>query len=177
VNLRYRHRLSAGCLASLLLSTNALANTYQLFLVRHAEKATTSPDPELSVCGQQQAQALATLLKDVQLPQLFHTPYQRTTKTAAALLQPGRAMQPYDPGKLAEFSKQLQQAEQSAVIVGHSNTTPELTALLSGKEITPMSEQQYGVIYQLTFQNHQLLSINKLQLPQPAICSQNEAKP
>jgi hypothetical protein len=33
------------------------------------------------------------------------------------------------------------------------------------------------VIYQLTFDNHHLLSMNKLQLPQPAICSQNEAKP
>jgi phosphohistidine phosphatase SixA len=177
VNLRYRQRLTAGCFASLLLSTSALANTYQLFLVRHAEKAATSPDPELSECGQQQAQALATLLKDVQLPQLFHTSYQRTTKTAAALLQPGRTMQSFEPGKLTEFSKQLQQAEQSAVIVGHSNTTPELAALLSGKDIAPMSEQEYGVIYQLTFHNNQLLSLNKLQLPQPAICSQHEAKP
>jgi phosphohistidine phosphatase SixA len=173
VNLRYRQLIMTCCFASLLLCTSAVANTYQLFLIRHAEKAETSPDPELSECGQQQAQALAILLKDIQLPKLFHTPYQRTTKTAVALLQPGRTMQLYEPGKLSEFSKLLLQAEQSAVIVGHSNTTPELAALLSGKDIVAMSEQQYGVIYQLTFHNHQLLSLNKLQLPQPAICQQN----
>jgi phosphohistidine phosphatase SixA len=165
--------IKVGSIAGLLCSTQALANHYQLFLVRHAEKAATSADPELSECGKLQAQALATLLKELPLPQIYHTPYQRTTMTAQALLQPGRALQSYDPAKLAEFSKQLQQQQQSAVVVGHSNTTPQLTSLLSGQDIKPMSEQQYGIIYQLIFNNNQLHSLNLLQLPQPAACISN----
>jgi len=163
-----------GCIAGLLFSVQALAGNYQLFLVRHAEKAAhPAADPQLSDCGKLQAKALATLLKDVQLPQIFHTPYQRTTMTATALLQPGRTLQPYDPAKLAEFSTQLKQQQQSAVVVGHSDTTPQLTALLSGQDIAPLSELQYGVIYQLTFNDNQLQSFNQLQLPQPDPCQKH----
>lgn len=166
--------VKAGCIAGLLFSVQAFAGNYQLFLVRHAEKAVaTSTDPELSECGKSQAKALATLLKSVQLTHIFHTPYQRTTMTATALLQQGRSLQPYDPAKLTEFSKQLQQQQQSAVVVGHSNTTPQLASLLTGQDIALMSEQQYGIIYQLTFGNNQLLSLNQLQLPQPAACNKN----
>lgn len=167
--------LKAACIAGLLLSSQVTANTYQLFLVRHAEKAVVdSADPALSECGQLQAKALATLFKAVPLPQLFHTPYQRTTMTATALLQQGRRLRSYDPAKLTELSQQLLQAQQSAVVVGHSNTTPQLAAMLSGQEIPAMSEQQYGVIYQLIFNKQQLIWMNQLQLPHPKDCTQHK---
>lgn len=159
------------CLVALCLSVQTQANPYQLFLVRHAEKAaSTATDPELSECGKQQAQALATLLGQLQIPKIFHTAYQRTTQTAQALLQPGRSLQTYDPASLDNLSKTLKQAQQSALIVGHSNTTPQLAALLSEQAVPPMSDQQYGLVYQLTFQHQQLVSMNLLQLPQPENC-------
>ena len=167
---KFKPLLKACCLTAFFLCCSAVADNYQLFLVRHAEKAATKPDPELSACGQQQAKALAILLKDVALPQLFHTPYQRTTMTAQALVQPDRKLQSYDPAKLAAFATQLQQNQQSAVVVGHSNTTPELAALLSGQQISPMAETEYGVIYQLIFADQQFLALNRLQLPPVAAC-------
>ena len=165
-----KNRLQVGCIATLLFCSSTIAAPYQLFLVRHAEKAATKPDPALSTCGQQQAKALATLLKDVPLPQLFHTPYQRTMMTAQALSQTDRKLQPYDPAKLAAFAAQLQQHQQSAVVVGHSNTTPELAALLSGQPVAPMAETEYGIIYQLVFADQQLVALNRLQLPPVAAC-------
>lgn len=165
--------LKTACMTILLFSLQVQADTYQLFLVRHAEKAqTTTADPELSACGKLQATALATLLQHLQLPQIFHTPYQRTKMTAAALLKQDRRLQPYDPAKLAGLSQQLLQAKQSAVVVGHSNTTPQLAALLSGLDIQPMSEQHYGVIYQLMFSGQGFVALNQLQLPQPESCQQ-----
>ena len=162
---------NAVCGIAMLVSTLSVANEYQVFLVRHAEKVmSSSSDPELSECGKRQAKALATLFAELQLPQLFHTPYQRTTLTATALLQQGRSLQPYEPSNLAALAKQLLNTKQSAVVVGHSNTTPQLAALLSGQEMQPMSEQQYGVIYQLIFSNQQFILLNQLQLPQPAAC-------
>jgi phosphohistidine phosphatase SixA len=166
----FKHLLKAGCVASMIFCSNAIASHYQLFLVRHAEKAATSADPDLSTCGQHQAKALATLLKDVQLPQIFHTPYQRTKMTAQAMAQNDRKLQPYNPAKLAEFAAQLLQNQQSAVIVGHSNTTPELVALLSSQQIASMAETEYGIIYQLVFANQQLVALNRLQLPPVAAC-------
>ena len=170
MTLALKHLLKACCLTAFFLCCSAVADNYQLYLVRHAEKAATKPDPELSACGQQQAKALAILLKDVALPQLFHTSYQRTAMTAQALLQPDRTLQSYDPTKLAAFAAQLQQNQQSAVVVGHSNTTPELAAMLSGQHVAPMAESEYGVIYQLVFADQQLVTLNRLQLPPVAAC-------
>lgn len=167
---KIKHLLKACSIAAIMFCSSAMANTYQLYLVRHAEKAATKPDPELSTCGRQQALALATLLKDMTLPQLFHTPYQRTMMTAQALLQQDRTLLSYDPTKLAALAALLQQNQQSAVVVGHSNTTPELAALLSGQQVAPMAETEYGVIYQLVFAEQQLVALNRLQLPPVAAC-------
>lgn len=163
--------INAACGIALLVSSLSVANEYQVFLIRHAEKVvSSSADPELSECGKLQAKALSTLFAELQLPQLFHTPYLRTTMTATALLQHGRSLQPYEPSKLAALARQLLDTKQSAVVVGHSNTTPQLAALLSGQEMQPMSDQQYGMIYQLIFSDQQFILLNQMQLPQPAGC-------
>ena len=55
-----------------------------IFIVRHAEKATTGGnDPDLSVAGQKRAEALARILKDSQITAVFVTEFKRTQETAA----------------------------------------------------------------------------------------------
>ena len=55
-----------------------------LFLVRHAEKATTGGnDPELSSAGHQRAETLARILKDSEITTIFTTESKRTQETAA----------------------------------------------------------------------------------------------
>jgi len=168
----FKSLLFSSCILSLLLCGAALAAPYQLYLVRHAEKASSEADPELSSCGQQQAKALAILLQDLALPTLYHTPYRRTAMTAKALLKQQRQLQSYDPSNLVAFAAQLQQNQQSAVIVGHSNTTPELTSLLADQSISAMAETDYGLIYQLVFSGQQLVALNRLQLPPVGGCGE-----
>lgn len=145
------------------------ADIQQLYLVRHAEKADSSKDPALSACGQAQAAALATLLQGVPLPVLYHSGYQRTKQTAAASLKDGRSLQQYDAKDLATLAKQLQSTGENALVVGHSNTTPQLATLLSKLAAPELGEQDYGRIYQLTRAGEQW-SLQILQLPQPAEC-------
>ena len=55
-----------------------------IFIVRHAEKATTGGnDPALSPQGKKRAEALANILKDSQITAVFATEFKRTQKTAA----------------------------------------------------------------------------------------------
>ncbi len=145
------------------------ADIQQLYLVRHAEKADSSKDPELSACGQAQAAALATLLQGVPLPLLYHSGYQRTKQTAAASLKDGRSLQQYDAKDLTTLAKELQSTGTNALVVGHSNTTPQLATLLSKMAVPELTEQDYGRIYQLT-RAGELWSLQILQLPQPAEC-------
>lgn len=147
------------------------ADIQQLYLVRHAEKADASKDPVLSACGQAQAAALSTLLQHVQLPVLYHSGYQRTKQTAAASLKDARQLQQYDAKDLPALVKVLQSTGTNALVVGHSNTTPQLATLLSKLAAPEMAEQDYGRIYQLTRAGTQW-SLQVLQLPQPEECQQ-----
>ncbi len=150
-------------------ATVQAADIQQLYLVRHAEKADASKDPALSACGQAQAAALATLLQGVPLPVLYHSGYQRTKQTAAASLQDGRKLQQYDVKDLPALANALQSTGENALVVGHSNTTPQLATLLSKLAAPELGEQDYGRVYQLSRAGERW-SLQILQLPQPAQC-------
>jgi broad specificity phosphatase PhoE len=156
-------------LSALWLPTAQAGDMQQLYLVRHAEKADLSKDPALSACGEAQATALATLLQDVNLPQLYHSGYQRTQQTAAANLKAGRQLQQYDAKDLPALAAQLRKTTTNALVVGHSNTTPQLATLLSQLAAPALQESDYGRIYQLTRAGEEW-SLQILQLPIPAIC-------
>src|SRR5438067_13564971 len=55
-----------------------------VFIVRHAEKASTSDkDPDLSLQGQKHADSLAHILQDSQITSVVVTEFKRTQETAA----------------------------------------------------------------------------------------------
>ncbi len=156
-------------LSALWLPTTQAADIQQLYLVRHAEKADLSKDPALSACGEAQAKALATLLQDVNMPRLYHSGYQRTQQTAAANLKAGRQLQQYDAKDLPALAAQLRKSTANALVVGHSNTTPQLATLLSQLAAPALQESDYGRVYQLTRAGEKW-SLQILQLPLPALC-------
>src|SRR5437773_855926 len=76
----------------LLLVTDANAAPV-VFIVRHAEKASTGgKDPDLSVLGQKRPDALATKLKDSQIPFMFVTDFKRTQETAVPTARAGHVI-------------------------------------------------------------------------------------
>tara|TARA_R110002126_G_scaffold8953_10_gene41174 strand:+ start:3546 stop:4055 length:510 start_codon:yes stop_codon:yes gene_type:complete len=142
------------------LAMQVSANT--IYLVRHAEKEDDSKDPVLSVCGQARAQALAAYFADVPLAAVYATPYQRTQQTAAAVANNQKLpVKPYDPRQPALLQQQLQAYAQPFLVVGHSNTVPELVKLFSGIEVAPLTEQQYNLLYQVQLGDHGSVTIRQ----------------
>ena len=131
-------------------SQTAAEKSYSLYLVRHAEKAEApKQDPELTEKGHKTAQAFAAYLQDKNITRVFSTNYKRTIQTAEHFTKPRRILiQKYNPSDLAGFAKQLLDMTDTTYIVGHSNTTPTLIALLGGVA-TPIEEHEYGQIYEL----------------------------
>ena len=153
--------------ASCALAMQVSANT--IYLVRHAEKQDDSKDPALSECGQKRAQALAALFADIPLAAVYATPYQRTQQTAAAVANNKKLqVQQYDARKPALLQQQLQAYAQPVLVVGHSNTVPELVKLLSGIEVAPLTEQQYNLLYQVKLGQHGSVTLQQ----QPFNCGQ-----
>ena len=158
--------LKAILLATLIFITcNTLAQT-TIFVVRHAEKATTpGNDPGISTEGKARATELAKQLKDKKIAAVFTTPYKRTSQTGEPTLQQASlaALQTYDPSKLPEFAKQIleQYVGKTILVVGHSNTViPTLQAFGAEKPFETLDDEDYDWLFKVTIGADKIVSLD-----------------
>lgn len=127
------------------------------FLVRHAEKE-GGKDPMLTPEGIKRAERLATILKDRPIKQVFSTNYNRTKATAGPTATDQAAtVGSYNPDNQDVMIKQLlnQGGGYNYLIVGHSNTIPQLLNLFKGKSV-------YDDIPETEFDNLYMVITDKL---------------
>ena len=117
---------------------------FELILIRHAEKLDTSRDPELSEAGRQRAAWTADWLQNRYIEAIWSSDYKRTRDTARPLADRlDKDIRIYDAGDLTALAAQLRSEKLHALIVGHSNTTPQLAAELCNCEVRPMTDSDY----------------------------------
>lgn len=142
--------------------------SYSIYLVRHAEKQKNSDDPALTACGRLRAQHLATFLEQVPLKNIYSTKYNRTMATAQPTSQRKKiAIKNYSPKHLSQLAIRLKQLKQNSLIVGHSNTTPQLVELLSDEKTKLLNESDYQALYQIQFTGN---NVNLTLFKQPLVC-------
>jgi phosphohistidine phosphatase SixA len=137
----------------------AVAGT-TVVIVRHAEKSTDDPrDPSLSAAGQQRARDLSIVLKDAGVTDVYVTQYKRTRQTAEPLAQASGISvieRPIDATNSATYAQDLaheiltRSAGKSVLVVGHSNTVPDIVKALSGNAVPPITDAEYDHIYVVT---------------------------
>ena len=125
---------------------------FTVFLVRHAEKVDKSKDPELSDAGKDRALKLAQVLKSTLIEEVYSTDYIRTRETAAPTAEHfGLETRLYNPKTLKDLADTLTANAVPALVVGHSNSTPNLVKLLGGDPGTPINEpSEYDRLYVIT---------------------------
>ena len=125
----------------LCLSTgNLFAQDLTIILVRHAEKdaspSQVRADPTLSAEGKQRAVKLFETVRKYNPQHIFTTNFLRTRLTADPLATNQNEkyrmfVEAYNPSELEAFAEKLLNLKaRSVVVVGHSNTTPQLANLL-----------------------------------------------
>jgi broad specificity phosphatase PhoE len=134
----------ANCLMNL-----ALAEGPVIFITRHAERATAptptatrsfdlglvaakaAHDSDLSTAGYARAQMLAAMLKDANITAIYATEHKRTQETAEPLARSIGLHTTIIPAKeTASLIAKLKKAEGNVLVVGHSNTVPEIISAL-----------------------------------------------
>jgi len=125
-------------------------STTTIYLARHAEKATGSADPPLSVAGQARAQALAHVLRDEGIDAIFVTSFQRTQQTAAPLAA-AAGITPiiYDAGSPDQAVDAIlaDHLGQRILVIGHSNTLDDLAAGLGAAGVPELGEQSFDRLF------------------------------
>jgi broad specificity phosphatase PhoE len=148
---------------------NDSADTFTLYLVRHAEKASDgSNNPDLTPAGHERAETLAGWLQAKPVQAIWSSDYQRTQQTAAPLAAlTGLPVTSYDPRDGEGLAVLLVDQGLNALVVGHSNTIPELAAQLCSCEVAPMDDNEYGRLLVVTVSDQEvsLVSLDQDQLP------------
>ncbi|MDH5804626.1 MAG: histidine phosphatase family protein [Gemmatimonadota bacterium] len=129
-----------------------------VILVRHAEKADEPQgDPDLNEAGRERAQELARVLGDAGISAVYSTPFKRTTQTAAPIAE-SLGLQVNLTPISATFIRDLAEtivsdhAGETVLVVGHSNTVPQVIRALGGDETIRISEDEYDDLFIVSFQ-------------------------
>jgi broad specificity phosphatase PhoE len=155
--MRFVRALAAAC--ALLLFSAASASAQQtIFVVRHAERADAgasaagmvapAADPPLSAAGRERAIRLASMLRSANIKHIFTTEFRRTQETAAPLAEQLK-LTPVVSGSKDPMPlvSRLRQVSGNVLIVGHSNTVPELLKGLGLKDEIKIPEAEYDNLF------------------------------
>jgi phosphohistidine phosphatase SixA len=147
--------IAIACLLLLALSANAFAaGDTVVFVVRHAERAdagdatarTMQTDPPLSTKGVGRAYRLAEILRDANITHVFATKYQRTRQTAARLAE-RRHVEVETQDDVPGLVERLRAVGGAALVVGHSNTIPEILKRLGVTESVTIGDDEFDNLF------------------------------
>ena len=151
------------------------ASTTTIFVTRHAEKQTADPqdaDPPLAPAGEARAAELAQFFgrapKGQGLEAIVVSEFRRTQETVRPLANrlgiPVITMPAEDPAGTAKRALSENRGGR-VLIVGHSDTVPEIVKELSGVDVGPMSEADYGIMYVVTVPRLSRAAVTRVDFP------------
>jgi broad specificity phosphatase PhoE len=155
-----------------------LAATTTIVVVRHAEKSTDDPrDPSLTAAGQQRALALSSVLRGAGVTAIYTTQYKRNRQTAEPLAQQtgiSITERPINAANTATYAQELaheiltNSLGKTVLVVGHSNTVPDIVKVLSGTAVPPITDPEYDHIFIVTIPVSGPPRLMQLRFGQPA---------
>ena len=151
------------------------ASTTTLFVMRHAEKVTVAPDdpdPALSQAGEARALELAQHFgrapKGQGLDAIIVSEFQRTQATVRPLANrlgiPVIVVPAKEPAQAAKRALSENRGGR-VLIVGHSNTVPDIVKELSGEDVGEMAETEYGIVYVVSVPRFSRAAVTRFDLP------------
>jgi len=155
--------------ATVMLSQPAVAQDefkpITVFLIRHAEREDEPrQDPPLSKDGVARSQALARLLGSAGIKAILTSQFNRTKQTAEPLATKlGLTVTPFtlkispsNPRQIAAEStaevtnKILERSGESVLVIGHSNSIPDVIKMLGGDIVPPIDERKFDDLFIVT---------------------------
>ena len=152
-------------LAQLAFAQQATSPVTTVFLIRHAERADEPrQDPPLTEKGVARSEALARLLSNAGVKAIYTSQFARTKLTAEPLAKQlgitatplSLKISPSNPRAIADEStketvdKILSHAGGSVLVVGHSNSIPDVIKMLGGDVVPTIDEKKFDDLFVVT---------------------------
>jgi broad specificity phosphatase PhoE len=123
-----------------------------VILVRHAEKAGVSGDVPLSAAGMERANELVRVLAGTSISAIYETPFIRTEQTAAPLAT-AHHLKPVTVNAGDTYARDVvasilrDHKGETVVVVGHSNTTPDVIRQFGIANPPTIPDPEYDNLY------------------------------
>jgi phosphohistidine phosphatase SixA len=121
-----------------------------IYVVRHAERLDQSPDSVLSPEGVGRSNKLRDLLREAGVTHIFTSELRRTIDTAKPLAEALKVTPQALPGAdVAALASHLTSlgAHDRALVVGHSNTVPQLLRALKVDTAVTINDSDYDNLF------------------------------
>ena len=144
------NKLKLGLIAALaaLVAVPAFAQP-TVYVMRHLEKAEGN-DPVLSPLGTRNAARLPAVLAATPPNVIYVSTTRRARETAAPLaVSLGVTPRTYDPRDTPALVARVRSETGPVLVVGHSNTVPEIVAALGGTRPADIPETRFGDIWRV----------------------------
>ncbi len=142
--------LLAALVAASLVGPPPVSAQQAVYLVRHAERVDDSTDAVLSEAGTARAGRLARMLRDAGVTAIYATQFRRTQQTAAPLAREMRIevdRVPSDETDDLVDRLRARHADKVVLVVGHSNTVPQVLAAYGHAEPIQIAPDEYDSLF------------------------------
>jgi len=121
-----------------------------VYVMRHLNTPAGQQDPDLLPEGQRAAEALVAWFQGERPAAIYVTDYRRTRQTVAPLAaRLGLTPILYDPRDTPGLVARVRAEHGPVLIVGHSNTVPDIVAALGGARPAPLDHEDFGDIWRI----------------------------
>ena len=134
--------------------------TTQYYFIRHAEKADSTKNPDLSKKGLERAQEWKAIFSEINFDAVYSTDFKRTLQTINPIvLENGKILKIYNPKIVDIETFKKETIGKIILIVGHSNTIPKMVnQIIKENKYSDIAENQFGNLYIVTLIENQILS-------------------
>ena len=132
----------------------------QYYFIRHAEKADSSKNPDLSDKGLERAQEWKTLFSKINFDAVYSTDFNRTLQTIQPIVADNnQLLKIYNPKMIDIEAFKKETHGKAILIVGHSNTIPNMVnQIIKENKYINIEENQFGNLYIVTLFENQIVS-------------------
>jgi broad specificity phosphatase PhoE len=132
----------------------------QYYFIRHAEKADSSKNPDLSEKGLERAQEWKTLFSEINFDAVYSTDFNRTLQTIKPIVAGNNQLLKFYNPKMIDIEAFKKETHgKTILIVGHSNTIPNMVnQIIKENKYTNIEENEFGNLYIVTLFENQIVS-------------------